>query len=198
MVETETAARILNSGGIVIFPTETVYGIGCLITDTEAIDKLYQIKQRDPGKPVLVLVKDEQEAEGLVVFNEAARRLANAFWPGPLTICLPASKSVPRSILGPAATLGVRVSSNSFIKEIMPSLNAPLLAPSANVQGESPPSSSTEIDKNLVSKVNYVVNLEPEGKKPSTVISFSGQDWKIVREGDIKRAQIAKVINSKE
>lgn len=196
--EVKKAAEILNSGGIIIFPTETVQGIGCLLAKTESINKLYKIKQRDRDKPTLVLVKDLAQAEEFVSFNKQALALVQRFWPGALTICLPAQKNVPKDILGPGNTLGVRVSSHPFIQQLQKYLSAPLLAPSANFQDQKSPSSVSQIDKRLSSLVDYVVPIDSEAEQPSTIVSFNKGKYNVVREGDIARSEINKVLKFKE
>ncbi len=195
MEKTEKAAQILNSGGIIVFPTETVFGIGCLLNKERTIEKLYLIKDRDKNKPTLCLVKDINEAKVWVGFNQAAEKLAKAFWPGPLTLCLPIKKTVSGTILGPGNTLGVRVSPHPFLVGLIPKLEAPLLAPSANFSGKKAPRSLNEIDKELVERVNYVVEIEPEAKLPSTIVTFANQKYNVVREGEINSSQIEKVLN---
>lgn len=198
MTELDKVAKILNKAGIVIFPTETVFGIGCLLTKTDSIEKLYQIKQRDLNKPSLVLVKDLSQAKDWVSFNRNAEKLADYFWPGPLTISLPVKRNVSKLVLGPSDTLGVRVSSHPFLTALLPLLEAPLLAPSANLQGQKPPSAYSEIDKKLISLVDYVVDIAPEAKKPSTIVTFDQEKYNVLREGDISSEAINKVLITKE
>lgn len=198
MDKVSEAALLLNQGQLVIFPTETVFGVGCLVTNKKAIERLYQIKGRTQNKPTLVLVDSLATARKWVNFNQPAERLAHHFWPGPLTICLPVRKEVPKQVLGPDNTLGVRVSSHWFLQQLLPKLRAPLLAPSANLQGEKPAKSLVEIDKRLVSLVDYVVDIEPEAKDPSTIVTFFESKCKIVRNGNISQASINKVLTSKE
>jgi L-threonylcarbamoyladenylate synthase len=193
----ETAKKALENGGIVIFPTETVYGIGCLLKFPKSIEKLYKIKKRDVSKPTSVLVKDLAAAEKLVIFNQTAYKLAAKFWPGPLTICLPAIENVPKSILGTDNTLSVRVPSNQWLLELLTSLNEPLLAPSANFQGSLPPKKRGEIDKELIKLVDYVVDIEPDSLEPSTVVSLSNErEYKLIREGSIKKASLDQVLST--
>lgn len=190
MNQVAQAAQILNAGGIVIFPTETVYGIGCLLKYSSAIKRLYKIKNRRSSKPTLVLVKDFSQAKSLVSFNETAGKLAKIFWPGPLTLCLPIRQEVPTAVLGSGKTLGLRVSSNKFITELFELIDQPLLAPSANLQDHQAPTKHIEIDKKLASLVDYVVNIEPEARKPSTIVTFAGDQYNVLREGEISRLDI--------
>lgn len=195
MDELIKAKSILLDGGILIYPTETVYGIGCLINFPNSIAKLYQIKNRDRAKPTAVLVKSKDFAKKFIDFNPTAERLADAFWPGPLTICLPPSKNVPKEILGADKTLGVRVPALKWLSRLLNSLDQPLLAPSANLQGSKPPSKRGEIDKNLAKLVDYVVNIEPGGQRPSTVVSFSDKmRYKVIREGSISTKKLSQVL----
>jgi len=186
MNEVEKAVEILNKGGIIIFPTETVYGIGCLLSHPKSIKKLYSLKKRDPSQPTSVLCSSLEQTKEFVYFNQMAERLAKELWPGPLTICLPAKENVPEEVLGAGGTLGIRAPGKSWVSDLLLKLNAPILAPSANFKGEKPPTKFAEIDKNLAHLVDYVVAREPGGQKPSTVVVFEGKDnYKITREGDI-------------
>ncbi|HSX57927.1 MAG TPA: L-threonylcarbamoyladenylate synthase [Candidatus Saccharimonadales bacterium] len=190
MAEEEKAAEVLNRGGLVIFPTETVFGIGCLINNKETVARLYRLKKREESQPTLALVKNLEMAQSWVEFNGKALELVESFWPGPLTIALPCRKNVSEELLGPGNSLAVRVSSNTFIKELFELIDQPLLAPSANFKGEQAPRKLSEIDKSLASKVDYVVPVEPEGAQPSTIISFAGSGYNIVREGSISKKQL--------
>lgn len=192
------AKEILLSGGIVIYPTETVYGIGCLLSKPNAIKKLYKIKGRQQNQPTSVLVNNFETAESLVSFNKTAQRLANKFWPGSLTICLPALKSTPKGVLGGGSNLGVRVPANKWLLELLNDIKQPLLAPSANFRGQLPPKKFVEIDKELIKLVDYVVDNEPGGDQPSTVISFeNSKEYKLIREGSIKRQQLDQVLSTR-
>lgn len=194
MQQLTSAKTILQAGGIIIFPTDTVFGIGCLVNFPISIEKLYKIKKRDVAKPTLVLASSVEKLEKLVVFNAKAKQLADVFWPGPLTICLPSRKSVPKSILGPQNTLAVRVPAHKWLLHLLKQVESPLLAPSANFQGSKPAKFLAEIDKELIKLVDYVVAIEPGGLRPSTIISFeSNKNYKLVRAGPISKEIIDQV-----
>ena len=196
MQQLTSAKIILQEGGIIIFPTDTVFGIGCLVNFPKSIEKLYQIKKRDGAKPTLVLASSVEKLEKLAVFNARAKQLADAFWPGPLTICLQSRKSVPKSILGPQNTLAVRVPAHKWLLNLLKQVGAPLLAPSANFQGGKPAKFLAEIDKELIKLVDYVVDIEPEGLRPSTIISFeNNKNYKLVRAGPISKEEIDQVFS---
>lgn len=191
------AKSILLDGGIIIYPTETVYGIGCLLNFPKSIERLYKIKKRDLTKPAAVLVKNKESAKKFVNFNPTAERLADKFWPGPLTICLTTNKNVPRRILGADKTLGIRVPALEWLGKLLNSLEQPLLTPSANLQGEKAPVKSSEIDKRLIKLVDYVVDIEPGKQNPSTVISFGSQkSYKLIREGSISSDSLEQVLSA--
>lgn len=191
------AKAVLEKGGIVIFPTETVLGIGCLLSFPSSIERLYKIKKRDDTKPTLVLVKNLQEAEKLVKFNKTAQVLAKHFWPGPLTISLPTAKNVPERLLGPGNSLAIRVPSHPWLSLLLNELEQPLLAPSANFQNMPPAKKLSEIDKELAKLVDYEVDIEPGGAEPSTIISLVGvHDYKIIRQGSIKKEMIDQVLST--
>ncbi|HEY4694388.1 MAG TPA: L-threonylcarbamoyladenylate synthase [Candidatus Nanoarchaeia archaeon] len=193
----ERAVEVLKAGGIVIYPTETVYAVGCLISFPKSIEKLYKIKQRDQNQPTSALVPSLQVAQEYVSFNRTARKLAKAFWPGPLTLCLPCTKDVPEMILGPQRSLGMRVPGSKWVLELLQMVKVPILAPSANFKDKLSPTKPTEIDKNLVKLVDYVVELVPEGQKPSTIMTFNNntkEPYQVIREGNIKKEMIAEVL----
>jgi len=189
------ALTSLNSGGIIIYPTETVFGIGCGLNFPKSIERLYQIKQREAGKPTSVVFPDFETAKTYVEFSDPALKLAEKFWPGPLTLCLPTIKEVPEMLLGPNRTLGVRVPSHQWLLNLLTLFRQPLLAPSANFHGEKPPSHFAEIDKHLASLVDYVVTIDPTGKEPSTVVSFTEGKLDVIREGEITRKMIEETIS---
>lgn len=191
----EQASKILNQGGIVIFPTETVYGIGCLISFPESIKRLYKIKERK-GRPTLALFKDLAQVESYVGINRQAEVLASAFWPGPLTICLKPKTSLPGEILGEDSTLGTRIPGFAWTLELLNQLNSPLLAPSANFKGLQPAKKFVEIDKALFKLVDYVVDVEPGGQEVSTIVSFANRSYNLTREGAIKKQAIEDILDS--
>ncbi len=185
------AVEVLKSGGIIIYPTETVYAIGCLVTHADSIKKLYEIKHRDSSQPTSVIVSSLELATNYVKFNQAATRLASEFWPGPLTMCLPVVKEVPEVLLGPDNTLGMRVPGNAWTLDLAKLAEVPILAPSANFKGEKPPATFGEIDKRLIELVDYVVDTDPSGQKPSTIVTFDNKgNPEIIREGAINKKAV--------
>src|SRR3989344_3900700 len=194
MDKVRKAAEILKRGGIVIFPTDTVFGVGCILSDEKAVERLYKIKKRPKEMPTLLLVKDLSQAEHFVEFNNISKKLAKNFWPGPLTMVVKSKSLVPKIILGEDGTVGLRVPNHEISLKLIELVGEPILAPSANFKGENAPSKLSEIDKRLLNLVDYVTEIECGGEKPSTVVEVLGKSHRIIRNGPITNEQIFKTL----
>ena len=181
------AIEIFNKGGIVIFPTDTAFGIGCRIDKEESIKKLFEIRERPESQPTPILVSNLEMAQKyLESISADVEKLMKKFWPGALTIILPCKTSkVPSLVRGGGKTLGVRIPNNKKIFSIIEALKVPILGPSANIHGESTPYSLEDLDKRLIAQVDYVMSGETLVKEPSTVIDCSRLPWKILRKGAV-------------
>ncbi|OGH06420.1 MAG: hypothetical protein A2W22_06465 [Candidatus Levybacteria bacterium RBG_16_35_11] len=185
----EKAVRILNTGGIIIFPTDTVFGIGCRMDNANAIKRLFEIRKRPKTKPVPVLVSSVDMARKYLtpIPKDVKEKLIDKFWPGPLTIILPCKTNlIPSLVRGGGKTLGVRMPGNKTILEIIEKLDIPLLGPSANFSNRKTPYDISELDPELVKKVDFILEGKTKSKKASTVIDCSKKPWKILREGVIR------------
>jgi len=185
----QNAIEILRSGGIGIFPTDTVYGIGCRLDNQEALAKLFAIRNRPEEKAVLAVVDSmEMAQEYLLPIPEDVRgQLMEKYWPGGLTIVLPCREAkVPSLARGGGKTLGVRQTNHPILLEILKEIKVPLVAPSANFAGEATPKAFEDLDPKLVSLVDIVINGMCGGDMPSTVIDCSVSPWKILRQGGVQ------------
>lgn len=185
----EETIKVLNKGGIVIFPTDTAYGIGCRIDNGLAVKRLFELRKRPSSQAVPVLVSSIEMAKKYLqqVPIEVEERLMKKYWPGPLTIVLKSrNELVPSLVRGGGETLGVRMPNNKTTLEIIESIGVPLLGPSANFSGQKTPYSVFEIDEKLINLVDFVLEGETKEKDVSTVIDCSGSSWKILRQGVIK------------
>lgn len=183
------AVKILNQGGIVIFPTDTSFGIGCRIDNKTAIQKLFEIRKRPVFKATPVLVSGLKMAKDYVlkIPKDVEEKLIDKFWPGALTIVLQSRiDMVPELVRGHGTTIGVRMPNNRAIQAIIKNVGIPILGPSANFHGKNTPYEYNDIDKDLIKLVDYVVNGECELKKPSTVIDCTKTPWEILRQGALK------------
>jgi L-threonylcarbamoyladenylate synthase len=184
----DSAVKILNEGGIIIFPTDTAFGIGCRIDKTNSIAKLFEIRKRPLSQATPVLVADRQMASNYLeeIPQDVEAKLIDKYWPGALTVVLKAKKDkVPDLVRGGSDNLGVRMPNDSTILEIIKRVGVPILGPSANFHGEQTPYSYENLNKNLVQAVDLVIPGECLVKAASTVIDCTVNPWKILRQGYI-------------
>lgn len=181
------ASEIIKKGGLVVFPTETVYGIAANLLDKKAIERLYKIKNRPVNKPFTVHISDLKTIEGMgCKVTGQARRLIDKFWPGPLTIILKSKDK--RSI-------GFRMPSNRVALDLIKASRVPIIAPSANLSGRIPPASAADILKDLDGKVDMVLDGgNAEIGVESTVVDLTVKPAKVLREGAIESKQILKYL----
>jgi L-threonylcarbamoyladenylate synthase len=183
------AAETVTHGGIICFPTDTLYGLGCDPFNTSAIVKTIAAKgKRDRAMPVLV--KSIDDAERLAFLSESARRLTDAYWPGPLTIVLPARDDVP-SALSPERTVGLRSPKHAICQQLLGLCSGYLVGTSANLTGKPPATSAEEIVNQLGDRVDIVLD---GGRSPvgvaSTVVDLTREHLVVLREGPIARAEV--------
>ena len=185
--EIKRAVEVLRNGGIVIYPTDTAFGIGCRIDDEKAIKRLFKIRKRPKNQATPVLVDTLQMAQRylLPVPKDVIDKLIKPYWPGALTIVLPSkTDKVPELVTGGGETLGIRVPDHSVALELIKKAGVPILGPSANFHGEKTPYSFSDINPKLISLVDYVVRGDTKNPgKASTVIDCSKKPWRIIRHG---------------
>lgn len=182
------AIKILKQGGIVIFPTDTAFGIGCRIDNEKAVKRLFEMRKRPETKPTPVLIDTVKMAQDylLPIPKDVIDKLIEPYWPGALTIILPCKiEKVPTLVRGSMKTLGVRIPNHAIARSIIRELGMPILGPSANFHGEKTPYSINELDPKLIKLVDYVVPGECLIKQASTVIDCSKKPWKVIRKGAI-------------
>lgn len=192
------AVKILKAGGLIIYPTDTAYGLGANALDEKAVRKVYEVKGRDFSKPTHVVVRDWKMVEELTETNKLAKKLYDNFLPGPLTIILPKKKIVPDILTANLPTLGVRIPNNEVTKKLSNELPFPYTTPSANKSGGVTPYSIDDVKKELdVSKVDLILDAGklPE-VKPSTIVDLSAFTPKILREGPTKRRKLERMFIS--
>ena len=192
----DRALAALSAGELVVYPTETFYALGADATSPRALEHLFAIKQREPDKPVALIVADLAMARQIVAEIPAeALRLAQAFWPGPLTIVMPARAGIHAGLLGLDDGVGLRVSSHPIAQELAQRLGRPLTATSANLAGEPPASTVEHARASFGDKVAVYLDGGRLGlTPPSTVIAFDGSRLKVLRVGPISEAEIAATI----
>ena len=190
------AADILRAGGVIIYPTDTAYGLGVDALNDNAIKKLYRIKGRDFSKPTHVIVPNWSWIMVLTYPNENAKKLYEAFMPGPLTIVLNKKPVTPDILTADLPTLGIRIPNNDITKLISRFFNAPYTTPSANKSGGKTPYSIEDVKEELdISKVDLILDAGklPE-LLPSTIVDISITPPKILRKGLISEKNIEEVL----
>jgi len=190
----QKAKRVLESGGVVAFPTDTVYGIGAVYSNPAAVLKLYRAKERPGDKAIPILGADlDAFTEVALGFNQAALLLAEAFWPGPLTLLVKRSLSVPVEVTS-FATVAIRVPDLEFTRELL-SVCGPLAVTSANLSGGESPCTAQEVTADLDGRVDLILDGgQTPGGVSSTVLDCTQEKPVLLREGPVSIAAIEKIL----
>ena len=173
----------LKQGGVVLYPTDTTYGLGCDIFNPKGIKKIYQIKQRDPRKPFSFICSDLAEVSNYAEVSNFAFKILKRHLPGPYTFILEASKVVPESLITRQKTVGIRIPDNSISRLIVQELGHPLVTTSANISGEDVIQDPELIDERMERMVDMVVDGGVSMGIESSVISLIGDRIEVLREG---------------
>ena len=185
------AAEVLRSGGLVAFPTETVYGLGANGLDVEAVRGIYRAKGRPSDNPLILHISDPDEAEPLALVNDRARRLMAAFWPGPLTLVLPARPTVPLETRGGLGTVALRMPSHPIALALIAAAGFPLAAPSANASGRPSPTDAASVWEDLHGRISLILDGGPVPVGiESTVLDISEEKPLLLRAGATPREDV--------
>lgn len=187
----DLVGRVLGESGLIALPTESFYGLAVAPFDEQALAKLWHIKGRSQGKPILVLIGDRSQLEPFVQsVPRAADVLMNAFWPGPLTMVFAAARGLSNAVTAGTGSVGIRLSAWQPLVDLLRRAG-PVTGTSANREGMPPPRTPEEVQYNLGDAVDLIIDAGPTpGGPPSTVIDVRGP-IRIIRNGSIERAVIA-------
>ena len=183
--EIQNAYEVIQKGGIILYPTDTVWGIGCDATNPEAVAKIYKLKQRAETQSMIVLMNGEK-----MIYN-VFKDIPEVAWQiidlseDPITLVLDKPRNVAANLIAPDQTLGIRVVKEPFCFKLMEKMKKPLVSTSANISGEPTPKSFKEISPEIIKGVDYVVNLHREkiAGKPSTIIKLTNDSQvKVIRK----------------
>ncbi len=171
--EVTRALKVLQEGGIILYPTDTIWGIGCDATNTEAIKKIYQLKQRDEAKSMIILLDTDHKLESYIQEVPSIAYDLIEYAENPLTLVMPGAKNVSPALISDDGSLGIRVVKHDFCQQLIQRLCKPLVSTSANISGESSPQNFGQVAQEIIEGVDYVVDLEQydnERKNPSTIM----------------------------
>lgn len=190
------AAEILRSGGTVIFPTETVYGLGANALSDTAVRRIFAAKGRPSDNPVIVHIAQWSQIYDVAsVVPIEAERLAEQFWPGPLTMIMPKSQAVPMGVTGGLNTVAVRLPEHPVARKLIALAGVPVAAPSANISGKPSPTGPEHVIKDMCGKVDCIVcSGESRGGVESTVVDLTVTPPVILRPGGVTYEQLIRVI----
>lgn len=172
------AARVLKNGGVVIFPTDTVYGIGCIYNNKEGLQRIYKIKNRPQSIPFPILVSSIDQAKSIADMNSLATSLAEKYWPGGLTIIVKSKESGDK--------IGIRMPDSKYVKSLIEKTGEPIIGTSANFHGQKSVANFELLDYKIIKLVDYVLKGECEKGIESTVVDTTGEKIKVIRQGVVK------------
>jgi L-threonylcarbamoyladenylate synthase len=186
------ACEVLRRGGLVAFPTDTLYALGANALDTSAIERVHMVKGRHHGKPLSVLVPSLEVAAGLATgLSDEVRSLMQAFWPGALTLVVKASPKIPSILRGSSGTVGLRMPAGAVARALLTAFAGPIIGTSANKSGGADPADAKTVQKAVGGQIDVIL----DGGRvalgvPSTVIDCTIQPPHVLREGAVPRSQL--------
>ncbi len=183
-------AKLLRQGGLVAFPTETVYGLAANLSNKKTIERLYKVKKRTEGKPFSVHIAEKEKVEDFVInLTPAAYKLIDKFWPGPLTLILPSREG---------GTVGVRMPKNPVALRLIYEAGVPVVAPSANLSGNPAPKNADDVLRDLDGLIDVVIDAgETELGLESTIVDLTVSPAEILRKGAVNAKEIEKILKNK-
>jgi len=188
----DQAAAIIRRGGVVVFPTRGLYGLGADALNPEAVDRVFRIKQRSAEKPISVLIRDLQDLADLVkAVDSSVKRLIDHFWPGKLTIILEAAEGVPQGLTGGSGKLGLRIPGHPVARALVNAVGRPITATSANLSGVPGCSDLADLSERVACEAEMIIDAgQLEGGRGSTVIDATVSPPVILREGAVSAEAI--------
>ena len=190
------AAEILRNGGLVAFPTETVYGLGANGLDEQACKKIYEAKGRPSDNPLILTIGDISGLYPIVSrVTPNAEKIINAFWPGPITLVLPKAECVPMTVTGGLDTVAVRFPSNKIARELIKAAGIPVAAPSANSSGKPSPTRASHVEFDLNGKIDMIIDGgAADWGLESTILDVSEDRPVLLRPGAVTQEMIEEVV----
>jgi L-threonylcarbamoyladenylate synthase len=180
-------AETVMSGGLIGYPTDTLYGLGCSLFHVSAVEMVARLKRRDPSLAVISLIPDAAQVYGLADdVSEVAERLMARFWPGPLSLIFRASPVVPKAVRGAGDTIALRVPKDTLCERMLDRIGGPVVSSSANLTGQRPAETAEEVARIFGNQLDLIVDGGPRrGNVPSTLVDVSGPRPRLLRHGAI-------------
>ncbi|HVG32909.1 MAG TPA: L-threonylcarbamoyladenylate synthase [Pyrinomonadaceae bacterium] len=192
----QLAASAITRGGVIAFLTDTFYGLGADPFNRQALQRINALKGREGGKPILVVLSDQAEAERFILNrSELFEAVSRKHWPGPLTLVVKAREEVPEEITGGSGTVGLRLPFVEEVREFVRSCGGALTATSANPAGENPARTAAEVEGYFPRLLDLIVDAgRARSDAPSTVLDTSGTTPRLIREGAVSRQQLQETL----
>jgi L-threonylcarbamoyladenylate synthase len=194
----DLAVKSLQNGGVIGYPTETIYGIGCSAYDNEAVTRIYQLKGRDHSKAMIVIAADILQISELVKrIPETAEKLMDSFWPGPLTMVFEVSEKLKQYAIKRTKTIAVRIPANEICLSLLKSCDFPIVSTSANKSGMPVSTNVEQVSDSFGTELDLIIDGGPTpSSAPSTVVDVTKTPLKIIREGAISQLEINTVLQT--
>jgi len=190
-------AEVVRQGGVIAYPTDTFYGLGCDPFHEAAIDRLLAIKQRERGKPILLIISDLSLVDQLTSErSQRFERLSQRFWPGPLTLVLRAAECLPLTVTGETGTIGIRLPDHALCRQIASAAGGVLTGTSANLAGQPSAATAEAVLRQLGESLDLLVDGGPTpGGAPSTVLDLTQDPPRLIREGAVSGRALEEFID---
>jgi len=179
----EQAVKVIQNGGIIVYPTDTIYGLGCDIFNKKAILKIYQLKKRESKKPLSIICQDIKEVAQYAIIPDYAFAILKKYLPGSFTFILKARSQTPKTVLAKNKTVGIRIPDNNLCLEIVKKLGNPIITTSLNISGQKVLTNPNQLDKEMQNKIDLLIDSGTLGQEPSTVVDLSSDAPIILRKG---------------
>ena len=194
----DIASKILKEGGLIAFPTETVFGVGVIYDNKASYDRLISVKRRPPDKPFTLMLADIEDVKKFAVLNKVSQALVDHFMPGQFTMITTAQPGLPSWCVSTIGNVGIRIADYDLIRDLIRKTGKPLLVPSANRAGEAPATTCEEVIKIFGDELPAVIEGKSISNVPSTIVLVEEKYTHVFREGAIKIEDIKKVISEEK
>lgn len=190
------ASKILRDGGLIAFPTETVFGLAVIFDNKESYDRLITVKRRPPEKPFTLMCSSVSEVYKYIDKNDISVSLIEKFMPGEFTLITKAKNNLPSWVISKEGNVGVRVPNDEFVQQLIKEVGKPLLVPSANRSGEKPLINSHDVASTFSNELDAIIEGESTGTVPSTIVLVD-EKYHLIRLGNISEEEIKKAVEEK-